>query len=113
MGENWNGYDAEPFEPSFVAYCRTIFSQLISEPEVFPTARNSIQFEFENDEVYLEFEVFSDCVDIFVMKNGKSEKDYQILKQFVIDNKFDHLGAFTYSKEEDTRSFSISPLLFL
>ena len=38
----------------------------------------------------------------------ESEKDYQILKQFVIDNKFDHLGAFTYSKEEDTRSFSMS-----
>lgn len=38
----------------------------------------------------------------------ESEKDYQVLKQFVIDNKFDHLGAFTYSKEEDTRSFSMS-----
>ena len=38
----------------------------------------------------------------------ESEKDYQIIKQFVIDNKFDHLGAFTYSKEEDTRSFSMS-----
>ena len=83
LGENWNGYDAEPFELSFIAYCRTIFSQLISEPEVFPTARNSIQFEFENDEVYLEFEVFSDCVDIFVMKNGKSEKDYQIFDNYI------------------------------
>lgn len=38
----------------------------------------------------------------------ESEKDFQILKQFVIDNKFDHLGAFTYSKEEDTRSYSMS-----
>lgn len=38
----------------------------------------------------------------------ESEKDFQSLKQFVIDNKFDHLGAFTYSKEEDTRSYSMS-----
>ena len=38
----------------------------------------------------------------------ESEKDFQILKQFVIDNKFDHLGAFTYSREEDTRSYLMS-----
>ncbi len=38
----------------------------------------------------------------------ESEKDFQILKKFVEENKFDHLGAFTYSKEEDTRSYSMS-----
>ena len=26
----------------------------------------------------------------------------------MIDNKFDHLGAFTYSKEEDTKSYSMN-----
>ncbi len=38
----------------------------------------------------------------------ESEKDFEILKKFVIDNKFDHLGAFTYSKEEDTKSYSMN-----
>lgn len=38
----------------------------------------------------------------------ETDKDFSILKQFVIDNKFDHLGAFTYSREEDTKSYSMS-----
>ena len=38
----------------------------------------------------------------------ESDKDFQILKQFVTENKFDHLGAFTYSKEEDTRGYSMT-----
>ena len=35
----------------------------------------------------------------------ESEKDFEILKKFVQENEFDHLGAFTYSKEEDTKSY--------
>lgn len=38
----------------------------------------------------------------------ESNKDFEILKKFVTDNKFDHLGAFTYSREEDTKSYSMN-----
>lgn len=38
----------------------------------------------------------------------ESEKDFNILKDFISRVKFNHLGAFTYSKEEDTTSFSMS-----
>ena len=38
----------------------------------------------------------------------ESEKDHQELLEFVKEIKFEHLGAFTYSKEEDTKSFSMS-----
>lgn len=37
----------------------------------------------------------------------ESEKDFEILKEFIKRNKFDHLGAFTYSKEENTRAYSM------
>ncbi len=36
---------------------------------------------------------------------GESEKDFNGLKEFIKEIKFDHLGAFTYSKEEGTKSF--------
>ena len=36
---------------------------------------------------------------------GESEKDFQNLKKFIEEIKFDHLGAFTYSKEEGTKSY--------
>lgn len=36
-------------------------------PEVFPTGRNSIQFEWETDDeiLYLEMEIFDDNIKIF------------------------------------------------
>lgn len=37
---------------------------------------------------------------------GETEEDYENLKQFIKDIKFDHLGAFTYSREEGTKSYN-------
>ncbi len=37
---------------------------------------------------------------------GESEKDFAELKEFVSDVRFDRLGIFTYSHEEDTYSFN-------
>lgn len=36
---------------------------------------------------------------------GETEEDFLNLKQFIQDVQFDHLGAFTYSKEEGTASY--------
>ena len=38
----------------------------------------------------------------------ESNKDFNELIDFVQEMKFDHLGAFTYSKEEDTASFEMN-----
>lgn len=38
----------------------------------------------------------------------ESNKDFNELLDFVQEMKFDHLGAFTYSKEEDTASFNMT-----
>jgi len=37
---------------------------------------------------------------------GESEKDFAELKEFVSNVRFDRLGIFTYSHEEDTYSFN-------
>jgi ribosomal protein S12 methylthiotransferase len=39
---------------------------------------------------------------------GETEQDYQDLLGFVRDTRFDHVGVFTYSHEEDTRAFAMS-----
>ena len=38
----------------------------------------------------------------------ESDKDHKELLEFIKEIKFDHLGAFTYSKEEDTASFNMT-----
>ena len=38
---------------------------------------------------------------------GETEEDYQILKQWVKDMRFERLGCFTYSHEENTHAFNL------
>ena len=38
---------------------------------------------------------------------GETEEDYQILKQWVKDQRFERLGCFTYSHEENTHAFNL------
>ncbi len=39
---------------------------------------------------------------------AETEADFEMLKEFVIETKFEHLGVFSYSKEEDTAAFELS-----
>ncbi len=40
---------------------------------------------------------------------GETTSDYQILKDFVSEMRFEHLGIFTYSDEENTKAFDMYP----
>ena len=40
---------------------------------------------------------------------GETEERFNELKDFVMDMKFERMGAFTYSKEEDTPAFNLEP----
>jgi len=39
---------------------------------------------------------------------GETEEDYQTLKQWVIDQRFERLGCFTYSHEENTHAYNLA-----
>ena len=67
LGENWNGYAASPFSPEVIKKARSLAEDIAYEAKVFPTSRNSIQFEFDSiPGKYLEIEVFSDhCAMLF------------------------------------------------
>lgn len=54
---DWNGYGAKPFTKRLFQICADILRKLDYQPEVFPTGRNTIQFEYNKDEEYLEFEI--------------------------------------------------------
>lgn len=58
---NWNGYGARPFSATLIDKCERIVSLLSIQPSIYPTGRNSIQFQYElKDRSYLEFEIFED-----------------------------------------------------
>ena len=67
LQKGWNGYDADPPDGIVIHKARQLLWELLRyQPEVFPTARNSIQFEYEKiDGGYLEVEIFSDRYGVY------------------------------------------------
>lgn len=58
---DWNGYKAQPFQSRLIKKCKKILQGLYPVPNIYPTGRRSIQFEYEKeDKSYLEFEIYID-----------------------------------------------------
>lgn len=65
LEENWNGCGAKPIPESVINLSRDIVMELDYQPEVFPTARRTIQMEYElDDNSYLEFEVYPNYIAV-------------------------------------------------
>jgi hypothetical protein len=61
LNENWDGYGAKPLPHDLIERMRTLIWILPIQPEIFPTARESIQFEYDCDNgSHIEFEMFTD-----------------------------------------------------
>lgn len=59
LPDDWNGYGAKRFTSTLVEKCQSIFCVLPVAPHIYPTGRQSIQFQYElPDRSYLEFEIF-------------------------------------------------------
>lgn len=68
----WNGYEADPIDKSIIDDVKSQLYLLSIQPDVFPTARNSVQLEFHHDNGnYLEFEIFRDKVVKLCETNNK------------------------------------------
>jgi hypothetical protein len=79
LQDNWNCNGATSFSKEILSLAKTIIFQLSVQPQIFPTARDSIQFEYENAVGdYLEFELFDDGqLKMFSFsRSGRTETSY-------------------------------------
>ena len=79
LQDGWNGKDANSFSKELIGKAKGIIMKLIIQPDVFPTARDSIQFEYEKKNGdYLEFELFeSGILKMFLYEHtGNSKTRY-------------------------------------
>jgi 2-phospho-L-lactate transferase/gluconeogenesis factor (CofD/UPF0052 family) len=91
LEEGWNGNGAKAFETELIDKVKRMIAALQQKPEVFPTACDSIQLEFEKEDgSYLEIEVSSqDSCQVFEMDaNGKEtiflvEADIEAIRKIV------------------------------
>lgn len=79
LTRDWNGYGAEPFTDQLIKICLNLIEEIKVQPKVFPTGRDSIQFEYEKDSgKYLELEVFEDHTEVFYIHEDGREEEYDI-----------------------------------
>lgn len=85
LKDDWNLHGASSFSESLLKLCRNLLLKLNRQPDIFPTANNSIQFEFKNKDDYLEIEIFDDLSHIeYYMKKGGKEIEKSTVVQDVI-----------------------------
>ena len=82
LPDNWNGYGARKFSPSLINKCQEIAKSLPVEMTIYPTGRQSIQFQHDKNGDYLELEVYEDHTFCLCML----KKDYGQAKTIRITN---------------------------
>lgn len=61
LEDNWNGNGASSFSDRLLKKVKSIVIMLDNQPEIFPTANNSIQLEYDKpDGSHMEIEIFED-----------------------------------------------------
>lgn len=82
LQNDWNGEGAKAFHSSLINKVKGLLINLKAQPEIFPTAENSIQFEFDGDNnSYLEIE-FSDADVAKVYRIDKDGSEHYDIVNF-------------------------------
>jgi hypothetical protein len=72
---NWNDNEAEPFSKELINLAWKKINDLEIQPQIFPVACGSIQFEYEkNNGDYLEFEIYADRIEVFKITDKNEEE---------------------------------------
>lgn len=75
LEEGWNGNGSKPISCEVFMNARNLLIHLINAPEVFPTACDSIQFEYDFGDNYFEVECTKNGYEVFIQK-GESEREF-------------------------------------
>ncbi len=89
LQDNWNNNDAAAFSENLIRKVKYLVSYLDIQPEIFPTACDTLQLEYDKiDGSHLEIEI-GEYIDaeIFLVKSNGDEKFYTIKSDLETINK--------------------------
>lgn len=93
LTDNWNNNGASAFSDALINDVRRIMMSVSRQPEIFPTACDSIQLEWDKKTgEYLEMEVSENDITVFYIAADGSEKQWKLTTD--IDSINDTLGEF-------------------
>ena len=79
LKDDWNGNGVSAFKDTLIEKIKYLVLHLDIQPEIFPTACDSIQFEYEKENgEYLEFELFDNRLKVFTMDSDGNDYSYNI-----------------------------------
>lgn len=85
LENNWDNNGATSFSEQLVARCQSVVERLSIQPDIFPTAQGSIQFEWENEVGdYLEIEFFEDGQNHLALRESDGRWREQMIEAFAI-----------------------------
>lgn len=76
LKDNWNENGAKPFSKELVQRAKNYLDTCHGEPEIFPTARGSIQFEWDFFFGHFEAEIYEDRTEYFLELNNGREIEW-------------------------------------
>lgn len=90
--DNWNGYDAPAFSKSVIKNALNLEKYLFTRkdfiPDIFPTASDSLQIEYDYNGNYLEIEIKKDSYEVFTIIDGiESELSFSLDELYEVVNK--------------------------
>ena len=88
LEKGWNGYNADPIPRAAIDVAREIVDAIRdARLDVFPTARESVQIECENDEGdYIEAEIYGDSsIHLFILNADGSVIERDIDREECVD----------------------------
>ena len=94
LGDNWNGYGAVPFSRGLIVKACLIVRELCVQPEIFPTAANTLQLEYDKaNGDYLEIQLGdNEESEVFELKHGEPGQYFRVrseaLSMNVVVNRF-------------------------
>ena len=75
LEDDWNGYGARKFNSAVIANAKSMLQALWRQPFISPTARQSIQMEFDGKNGdYFEIEVFADSIEVYTSIGSQEEE---------------------------------------
>ena len=81
FGKNWNGNGAPAFSKALITKVQNLLNELNIQPEIFPTALGTIQFEYDNARKdHMEIEIgLEESAEVFTVKYNGEESFEEII----------------------------------
>ncbi len=84
LDNNWDKYGAEKFNEKILEKAYRIIRNVDIQPELFASSRSTIQLEYDNNDDYLEFEIFKDEI-VMYREKGLSSTEEEIEEENISD----------------------------